>query len=1247
MTHSIRVLFSFFFLVTKLIFGQSSCSDFEPADFNLNGSASVNSGVGVLTENENNQNGSIWSQNEISLNNDFRVKANLNFGSNDAGADGIAFVLQPLSNDQGSIGGGIGYQGITPSLAIEFDTYYNGGYDPYTNDHIALVSNGNPFSLSDHSTFTPPIDVGNIEDGNDHEMIVEWDSDTQVFSLTFDGTLQFSIVIDIAATIFSNNPSVYWGFTAATGGAKNEHKSEVLEYCQTYTQCEELAQVYASASTILIGESAVLTSDETGATFLWEDETTANTLTVAPTQTTTYSLTVTKNGVSCEQKIMITVNKEDPVISFSDVVKTFGDADFSLSATSNSSGAFTFSIADASVASLSGANASIRGAGISVVTVNQAATATYNAATATMTLTVNKKDPVIVFEDLSKIYGDLDFDLSVTSTSSGTVTFDIINNSIASVTGNTVTINEAGVTQVTANQAETVNYNAGVATMTLTIAKLDPTLIFSDLSKNCGDPDFDLSGISDSTGVLTYNISDTTIATVSGSTVTLLKEGVTEIRVNQDATTNYNAGVATLTLTVSKLDPVIIFEDVIKTYADADFNLTAVSSSTGAFSFSISDITIATVSGTSTTIENAGITQVTVNQAATNIYNAGTATMTLTVNKLDPIIVFEDLFKTIGQADFSLSATSSSTGSFSYVISDTSLATVSGTTVSLVASGVSEVRVNQAATTNFNAGTATMTLTIYYKQTPLILFEDVTKTYGDANFNLTATSSSTGAFMFNILDASIATVSGSVATLLSAGVTLATVTQAATNTFDAAVATMTLTVNKLDPIIVFEDLTKTFGDAAFNLSAISSSLGTLSYSISDNNIASVTGSSVQIEGVGETLVTLNQAATTNYNEGVSTMTLTVLQQTVEETVEEPLIEEAQETSGNQDDSQASIPSVDEIEEMALQVIDRTEIEEDLTFFSEQASPALEVSPEEGVTIDEQPIETIKKDSDGDGIFDEIDLDDDNDGILDDVETPQDFDNDGIPNALDLDSDGDGCFDSVEAGFEDADSDGVLGVSPVVVDPFGLVQNQGGYQPPLDLDENNNADYLQYNIEIDPLEYQLPEEVRFQLNEPLVLSIGPSGGQKLNYRWQVSTNQGVRYVDLTPINQSNKLNLNPSLSDEGNLYRVVIDQVNYSCSSEFISNSLRLVYTSLTIPNAISPNGDGINDNFKILGLGNNSNAISVSIFNRLGVQIFESQNYKNDWNGTYNGAPLPNGTYFYQLDLGDGEIKSGFIYLQR
>ena len=275
------------------------------------------------------------------------------------------------------------------------------------------------------------------------------------------------------------------------------------------------------------------------------------------------------------------------------------------------------------------------------------------------------------------------------------------------------------------------------------------------------------------------------------------------------------------------------------------------------------------------------------------------------------------------------------------------------------------------------------------------------------------------------------------------------------------------------------------------------------------------------------------------------------------------------------------------------------------------------------------------------------MDDDNDVILDYVETPQDFDNDGIPNALDLDSDGDGCSDSNEAGFEDADSDGVLGVSPVVVDPFGLVQNQGGYQPPLDLDENNNADYLQYNIEIDPLEYQLPEEVRFQLNEPLVLSIGPSGGQKLNYRWQVSTNQGVRYVDLTPINQSNKLNLNPSLSDEGNLYRVVIDQVNYSCSSEFISNSLRLVYTSLSIPNAISPNGDGINDNFKILGLGNNSNPISVSIFNRLGVQIFESQNYKNDWNGTYNGAPLPNGTYFYQLDLGDGEIKSGFIYLQR
>ena len=76
--------------------------------------------------------GSVWYQNYMSLNYDFDLSFNVFLGNNctqgaGAGADGIAFVLQPLSTGAGSTGGGLGYAGISPSIDVEYDTYQNDG----------------------------------------------------------------------------------------------------------------------------------------------------------------------------------------------------------------------------------------------------------------------------------------------------------------------------------------------------------------------------------------------------------------------------------------------------------------------------------------------------------------------------------------------------------------------------------------------------------------------------------------------------------------------------------------------------------------------------------------------------------------------------------------------------------------------------------------------------------------------------------------------------------------------------------------------------------------------------------------------------------------------------------------------------------------------------------------------------------------------------------------------------------------
>jgi gliding motility-associated-like protein len=92
---------------------------------------------------------------------------------------------------------------------------------------------------------------------------------------------------------------------------------------------------------------------------------------------------------------------------------------------------------------------------------------------------------------------------------------------------------------------------------------------------------------------------------------------------------------------------------------------------------------------------------------------------------------------------------------------------------------------------------------------------------------------------------------------------------------------------------------------------------------------------------------------------------------------------------------------------------------------------------------------------------------------------------------------------------------------------------------------------------------------------------------------------------------------------------------------------------LIIPEAFSPNGDGVNDNLVILGLDDYPNN-NLSIFNRYGHKVFEANNYLNDWDGTsesgltIGSGVLTKGTYFYILDLGNGEkIIKGFFYLNK
>ena len=299
------------------------------------------------------------------------------------------------------------------------------------------------------------------------------------------------------------------------------------------------------------------------------------------------------------------------------------------------------------------------------------------------------------------------------------------------------------------------------------------------------------------------------------------------------------------------------------------------------------------------------------------------------------------------------------------------------------------------------------------------------------------------------------------------------------------------------------------------------------------------------------------------------------------------------------------------------------------------------------------------DCDGDGLPNPVDVDDDNDGILDTIEGFIDTDGDGTPDLIDADSDNDNCFDVIEAGFEDNDNDGYLGNSPVGVNAIGEVQGYNGYTTPLDADLNAIFDFQENSP---ALTWTTQPEANIPFSENITVNAEVSNTAAVTYQWQMNRGTDTAPVwedlfDNTVIYGSQSASLNLVDADEtyGNKQlRLLAYQLNLACQEVLISAIATLGASTLVIPNAFSPDGDGVNDTWEIKGL-NGRGAYRLTVFNRWENKVYETTNYQNDWTGTSNVQSfiasdnnLPDGTYFYVLAWEDGRApSSGFVYIKR
>jgi gliding motility-associated-like protein/uncharacterized repeat protein (TIGR01451 family) len=183
---------------------------------------------------------------------------------------------------------------------------------------------------------------------------------------------------------------------------------------------------------------------------------------------------------------------------------------------------------------------------------------------------------------------------------------------------------------------------------------------------------------------------------------------------------------------------------------------------------------------------------------------------------------------------------------------------------------------------------------------------------------------------------------------------------------------------------------------------------------------------------------------------------------------------------------------------------------------------------------------------------------------------------------------------------------------------------------------------------EPWVYAVNDTARTLVNTPVLIDVGLNdvgftGSPELNII-------SVPRFGTVEIIQGTKLEYTPMNGYCNSRTEASPDWFDYEICSNGICDDARVFIgvncNSIIVYNGISPNYDGHNDELIIEGL-DSFEKHQIHIYNRWGNEVFSSSNYQNNWDGTFEGKALPDGTYFYLVKLNDEITITGYIQIQK
>ena len=465
--------------------------------------------------------------------------------------------------------------------------------------------------------------------------------------------------------------------------------------------------------------------------------------------------------------------------------------------------------------------------------------------------------------------------------SPGAWSIEIDNPKIATANGLTLTLLSAGTSIIRFAQAASGAYNAASRSTRLTVTPGIPTLgEFKDQTLALSAGSFTIAPpTSPSDGSWSFQSLDQSIATVSGTKVTLLDGGVVQIRATQSPTNNWLTATATMKLTVTAPSPTV------GTFSDITLSIDSVSkvelilptsNSKGSWNLTSADPTVASVSGLTVTALKSGTTKISAKQAASGGYRSIILTMNVTILAVDPVVTVSGfLDRTVeitpgSPQQISLVApVSNSPGVWTFTSSDEAIASINSNTLTAIKPGKVTVTAVQSPALKFGSSKP-FTISVFVKgRQSLIAPANVEKLAGDPDVAIAyPTSQSTGKWSATSSDPTIASINGTAIKLGNVGTATITLAQEATESWVASSTTFSVRVIGVTPTLgAFAPFEISVGEKlATPKSPLSNSAGKWIYSSSDPKIVAVVDNVITGVAIGSATISAYQQPAGKYGQ---------------------------------------------------------------------------------------------------------------------------------------------------------------------------------------------------------------------------------------------------------------------------------------------------------------------------------------------------------------------------------------------